>query len=66
MSSSAIWIVGIYISALRALNVKTVDMSIYWHTRAIHTAPPLLDLKLLLINDVQSKVFLSFFALALS
>jgi hypothetical protein len=27
----AIWIAGIYISALRVLNVKTVAMNIYWH-----------------------------------
>ena len=31
MSSGAIWIVGIYISVLRLLNVKIVVMSIYWH-----------------------------------
>jgi hypothetical protein len=31
MSSGAIWIAGIYISALHALNVKIVVMSIYWH-----------------------------------
>ena len=43
-------IVGIYILALRALNVKIVAMNFYWHTRAIHTAPPLLKLKLVLIN----------------
>jgi hypothetical protein len=30
MSSGAIWIAGIYISALRALNVKIVVMNIYW------------------------------------
>ena len=29
MSSGAIWILGIYISALHALNVKIVDMNIY-------------------------------------
>jgi len=31
MSSGAIWIAGIYISALHALNVKIVVMSICWH-----------------------------------
>jgi len=30
MSSGAIWIAGIYISALHALNVKTVDTNICW------------------------------------
>ena len=33
-SSGAIWIAGIYISVLRALNVKIVVMNIYWHFHA--------------------------------
>ena len=66
MSSGAIWIAGIYISALRALNVKIVVMNICWHSRAIHTAPPLLKLKLVLINNGQPEVIYPFFALTAS
>jgi hypothetical protein len=34
MSSGVIWTAGIYILALRALNLKTVATNIYWRFRA--------------------------------
>jgi hypothetical protein len=42
MSSSAIWIAGIYILALRALNVKIVVLNIFWriHASADIFVPP--------------------------
>jgi hypothetical protein len=34
MSSGVIWMVGIYISVLRAANVRIVVINIYWHIHA--------------------------------
>ena len=46
--------------------VVIVEMSICLPWHAIHTTPPLPNMKLLLVNDVQPKVFYPFFALTSS